>query len=736
MGEVFEELDQSGGRADRPLLMEAIARQEIGAAHILCVAKLDRFGRSLVDGLMAIDRITKAGGNVVSVADGLDFDTDTGRLLLRLMLSLAEWELDRVRTVWASAQEQAIGRGVHMGSVPLGYRRKRDGRLVPDLKHAPLLVELFGRRADGEGVTALARELTERGVPTYHGAQHWSSQSVRGMLRRRVYLGEVRHGPFVNVSAHEPLIDAATWQAAQTPIGGGARARRAEPALLHGLLRCGGCGRVLTTKIDERGTQRERTVYHCMKRSSAGVCPAPAAIADSRIEPYVEAVMWGELGHGAGRSARAHLRSAEELAERRHHELEAYRDNPRLPATLGTERFASGLAVRTRREEQTLLDLAQARTAVAALGPSVEELHQRWPRLSLKQKRKAIAATIDTVFVSSGRGHADRIWAIPSGSAPADLVPVAPGVMPPPRPFLPGPGQARAVPAAGTLDWTRAKTKRAVASFLADQEQWPRFSDFQSAGFGLAHANLKRLGALHRWAEELGLAYPLPRRAMLGWSEERVRRELASALQGWERWPTSEEFRVMGQGQLRMAVSAFGSPERWASDMGVELTLQQRRCCSRWTPDRIEATLRERFGERTTWPTKPEFEREGLLGLYEAIGRAGTRQDLAAKLGLSGLSGEGYYRRPDRWTVAAIDQALTTFLAGRATWPTQPMFAAAGLGGLFQVITKSPGGHDARAARYGLDRPSSRRRVPRDESRESMAVALAGDPQARFTADD
>lgn len=459
-----------------------------------CVAKLDRFGRSLVDGLTAINRITEAGGNVVSVADGLDFHTDTGRLLLRLMLSLAEWELDRVRTVWASAQEQAIGRGVHMGSVPLGYRRKRDGRLVSDPKHAPLMVELFGRRAEGEGVTALARDLTDRRVPTYHGAPRWSSQSVRGMLRRRVYLGEVRHGPFVNASAHEPLIDAATWQAAQTPIAGGGRARRAEPALLHGLLRCGGCGRVLTTKTDDRGTQRERVVYHCMKRSSAGLCPAPAAIADSRIEPYVEAVMWGELGHGAGRSARARLRSAEQLAETRRHELEAYRDNPRLLDTLGTECFASGLAVRTRREEGALLDLAHARTALDALGPSVDELHRRWTRLSLKQKRKAIAATIDTAFVSSGRGRAERIWAMPSGSAPADLVPPAPRVMPAPRPFSPAVGQARAVPSPASLDWTRAKAKRAVTPFLDGRQQWPRFSDFQHAGLAVAHANLQRLG--------------------------------------------------------------------------------------------------------------------------------------------------------------------------------------------------------------------------------------------------
>lgn len=167
----------------------------------------------------------------------------------------------------------------------------------------------------------------------------------------------------------------------------------------------------------------------------------------------------------------------------------------------------------------------------------------------------------------------------------------------------------------------------------------------------------------------------------------------------------------MGHGQLRLAASSFGTPENWANELGLELALQQRRCCARWTPECIEAALRDHFGDRTTWPTKPEFEQAGLLGLYEAIGRAGTRRHLAAKLGLSGLSGEGYYRRPDRWTAAAIDRALAGFLEGRDTWPTQPMFSAAGFGGLYQVITKSPGGHDAHAARHGLARPSGRQRV-------------------------
>jgi hypothetical protein len=62
IGHVFEELDESGGRRDRALLMQAVKRVERGESDGLVVAYLSRFGRSHLDGLTTIDRITKAGG--------------------------------------------------------------------------------------------------------------------------------------------------------------------------------------------------------------------------------------------------------------------------------------------------------------------------------------------------------------------------------------------------------------------------------------------------------------------------------------------------------------------------------------------------------------------------------------------------------------------------------------------------------------------------------------------------
>lgn len=56
LAEVVEELDKSGGDAARPLWNKAIERVERGEVGALVVWNLDRFSRSIVDGLNAIER--------------------------------------------------------------------------------------------------------------------------------------------------------------------------------------------------------------------------------------------------------------------------------------------------------------------------------------------------------------------------------------------------------------------------------------------------------------------------------------------------------------------------------------------------------------------------------------------------------------------------------------------------------------------------------------------------------
>ena len=97
------------------------------------------------DALSTLERIEAAGGRVYSATE------DTRNKMVRtILLAVAEHERDRVKATFAASTASAIERGIYTaGTVPIGYRRGPDRRLVPDPDTAPIVVGVFERRAEG-----------------------------------------------------------------------------------------------------------------------------------------------------------------------------------------------------------------------------------------------------------------------------------------------------------------------------------------------------------------------------------------------------------------------------------------------------------------------------------------------------------------------------------------------------------------------------------------------------------
>lgn len=419
--QVYEELDESGARADRPLLEQAVQRIEEGVSSALVVWRVDRFGRSLADGVRTIERIRAAGGGFYSVQDGLDIGTDAGRLVLRILLSVAEYQLDGMRASWDASCERAIRRGVYIAtSTPVGYRKTRAGRLRPHPQHAGVMRELFERRAAGEGLMTLCRFLEQHGVRTGGGNPVWTASTLSNVLHARVYLGEVHHGQYVNPKAHPPLADAASWQAAQHPPT--PARRESGPFVLRGLVRCAGCRHALKAVIARRPGRTPYPLYRCDVFHAAGRCPAPPVIAASKLEPYVIDAMFLIL-RNRRREPIDRLQAAEARVVHAEQALSRYRDNDRVAAVIGMEAFLSGLVTRQSRLREARLDVIDARARIKLHHlPRAEEVRSDWPSMTITEKRDVLRSVIDVVFVSPGRlPAAQRVTVCPAGTAPRYL---------------------------------------------------------------------------------------------------------------------------------------------------------------------------------------------------------------------------------------------------------------------------------------------------------------------------
>jgi DNA invertase Pin-like site-specific DNA recombinase len=706
---VFEELDESGARSDRPMLMEALARVEEGLTDGIVVAKLDRFGRTLLASLAAIERIRAAGGTFVAVQDGLDVTTDTGKLVLRIMLSMAEWELDRIRAQWNAARQRADARGVHMGAYPpTGYIRDSDRLLHPDPVSGPVITELFARRAQGATMRELGLFLSEQKVRTRLDNPNWISTALHSLITNRVNLGELRHGSIVNSESHEPLTDPVTWQAAQNPRVIARRAIRRSPTVLGGLLRCASCRMAMHSRTVTTRSGLHKRFYHCVGRSSAGNCQSRAFISGAMAEPYVDATFFALAARDRPSDQQnARMRCLLDAHKRAERELTEYRDGPGVLESLGEESFSEGLAKRREREKLAMLAISAERAKLSTRNmPTARELEDRWPALNVEQRRAAMSELIDCVFVFPREPNQERmLFVCARGDAPLDLPHRgrrSPGLLS----FQPG-RTPRAEPTADEARWTDAQINAGLEEFLGGwaESRWPADEDFIFAGRGPLLRQINRTGGPVRWT--IGTSWSHLRRA--DWTEERIRDALRVILAGRIQWPTLPEFRALGFIGLYTALARRGRRE-WAAEYGLEYR-DTGGAAKRWTEERIGETLAELCACRDTYPSQSEFAGARLAGLYVAIAsRHGGHDKWAAKVGLPRPSTQRRTGTPiTKWDDELIESQLRELIGRSASphYPPEREFYDAGLSTLCAAIRRR-GGHDHWARRLALSRPTAR----------------------------
>ena len=128
----------SGARHDRPVLEKALAALERG--DTLACFKLDRLGRSLAHLVRVIEDLDARGIHFMTAEDGLSTKGSTGKLVLNILGSIAQFErnlmLERTRAGLAAARAKGRvgGRPRRMGPAEVTKARQmlKKGELSAD----------------------------------------------------------------------------------------------------------------------------------------------------------------------------------------------------------------------------------------------------------------------------------------------------------------------------------------------------------------------------------------------------------------------------------------------------------------------------------------------------------------------------------------------------------------------------------------------------------------------------
>ncbi|MCX5378560.1 recombinase family protein [Streptomyces sp. NBC_00091] len=136
----------SGKNTDRPELTAALDYLRPG--DTLCVWKLDRFARSLIDLVTLVDSLAARGIGfkvLTGALASIDPNTPDGRLMLQVVGAMAEFERSLIKDRTRAGLDAARAQG------------RTGGR--PAVMDADKLAAAKARRAKGESVTVIAKAL-------------------------------------------------------------------------------------------------------------------------------------------------------------------------------------------------------------------------------------------------------------------------------------------------------------------------------------------------------------------------------------------------------------------------------------------------------------------------------------------------------------------------------------------------------------------------------------------------
>lgn len=181
----YEDAGVSGMRDDRPGLTAAL---DTACKHkaALVVYSLSRLSRSTSTTITLADRLEKSGAELVSLTERIDTTTAAGKMVFRMLATLAEFERDQIaeRTTNALAHKKANSERV--GTVPFGYDLGDDGIKLSTNAAEQEAIELMTElRESGLSYRRIASELEARQIRTKKGSSTWTHTAVKSILERK-----------------------------------------------------------------------------------------------------------------------------------------------------------------------------------------------------------------------------------------------------------------------------------------------------------------------------------------------------------------------------------------------------------------------------------------------------------------------------------------------------------------------------------------------------------------------
>lgn len=219
----------------REHFLEMIERCKAGEIDLIVTKQVSRFARNVLDSLNTIFMLRNLENPVGVYFEDIKVNTldKTSDMIITVLSLVAQEESEQKSNSlkWSFKRQRARGLGIYPSWCLLGYKKNENNAWEIVEEEAEIVRAIYRLYVEGCTANEIADFLTQSGVPTVRGKDHWQPGVILNILANEKYCGDALCQKTVTIDFfthksikndglepqyfiedhHEPIIDKKTW---------------------------------------------------------------------------------------------------------------------------------------------------------------------------------------------------------------------------------------------------------------------------------------------------------------------------------------------------------------------------------------------------------------------------------------------------------------------------------------------------------------------------------------------